>query len=193
MRRAIPRQQRPDVPPPPGPRRKLRAGRLEANRRLRRYLAWVAGTRRTENAAAPKRATAASPSFPGAWRLALSLHLTLAVALPVAVKIVTWNINSLNMRLGRLVDWLKANDPDVVCLQEMKLEDGRFPHDEAGKDLFVVGLPATRIPQEFFGGDRLSVRHVEADDSAAAWLAAGSFWLRVRSQLLRNSGSNPSS
>ncbi len=43
------------------------------------------------------------------------------------MKLVTWNVNSLNVRLPRLVDWLGANAPDVVCLQETKLEDAKFP------------------------------------------------------------------
>ncbi|MGE5669151.1 MAG: endonuclease/exonuclease/phosphatase family protein, partial [Betaproteobacteria bacterium] len=34
------------------------------------------------------------------------------------MKLVTWNVNSLNVRLPRLVEWLGANAPDVVCLQE---------------------------------------------------------------------------
>ena len=43
------------------------------------------------------------------------------------MKLVTWNVNSLNVRLPRLIDWLRANAPDVVCLQETKLEDAKFP------------------------------------------------------------------
>jgi exodeoxyribonuclease III len=46
-----------------------------------------------------------------------------------AMKIATWNINSLNMRLERLREWLRANAPDVACLQETKLEDAKFPAD----------------------------------------------------------------
>lgn len=43
------------------------------------------------------------------------------------VKIVSWNINSLRKRLGRLTDWLEATAPDVVCLQETKCTDEQFP------------------------------------------------------------------
>ena len=43
------------------------------------------------------------------------------------MKLASWNINSLNLRLQRLVDWLGANAPDVVCLQETKVEDAKFP------------------------------------------------------------------
>jgi exodeoxyribonuclease-3 len=44
-----------------------------------------------------------------------------------AMKLASWNVNSLNVRLPRLLDWLAANGPDVVCLQETKIEDAKFP------------------------------------------------------------------
>jgi exodeoxyribonuclease-3 len=43
------------------------------------------------------------------------------------MRIATWNVNSLKVRLPHLLDWLAARAPDVVCLQELKLEDARFP------------------------------------------------------------------
>ncbi|MDA8384594.1 MAG: exodeoxyribonuclease III [Betaproteobacteria bacterium] len=43
------------------------------------------------------------------------------------MKIATWNVNSLAVRLPHLLDWLAMAAPDVVCLQETKLEDARFP------------------------------------------------------------------
>jgi exodeoxyribonuclease-3 len=43
------------------------------------------------------------------------------------MKIATWNVNSLKVRLPHLLDWLAASSPDVVCLQELKLEDSNFP------------------------------------------------------------------
>jgi exodeoxyribonuclease-3 len=45
------------------------------------------------------------------------------------MKIATWNINSLNVRLSQVIDWLAANPVDVLCLQELKLTDDKFPHD----------------------------------------------------------------
>lgn len=45
------------------------------------------------------------------------------------MKLATWNVNSLKVRLSQLVDWLKLRDPDVVCLQETKLEDVAFPRE----------------------------------------------------------------
>jgi exodeoxyribonuclease-3 len=43
------------------------------------------------------------------------------------VRIATFNINNVNKRLANLVDWLSAERPDVVCLQELKAEQNAFP------------------------------------------------------------------
>jgi exodeoxyribonuclease III len=43
------------------------------------------------------------------------------------VRVATWNVNSLNARLARVVSWLEANRPDVLLLQETKLKDDAFP------------------------------------------------------------------
>ncbi len=43
------------------------------------------------------------------------------------MKIASWNVNSLNVRLPHLEQWLRESQPDVVGLQETKLEDERFP------------------------------------------------------------------
>lgn len=43
------------------------------------------------------------------------------------MRVATWNVNSLRVRLPHLLDWLAAARPDVVCLQETKTEDANFP------------------------------------------------------------------
>ena len=43
------------------------------------------------------------------------------------MKIATFNINNVNRRLPNLVEWLEIEQPDVVCLQELKAEDRAFP------------------------------------------------------------------
>lgn len=43
------------------------------------------------------------------------------------LRIATWNVNSLRVRLETLVPWLAQDGPDVVCLQETKVTDDRFP------------------------------------------------------------------
>ena len=45
------------------------------------------------------------------------------------MRIVTWNVNSLNVRLERVLEWIDLLQPDVLCLQETKLGNEDFPHD----------------------------------------------------------------
>lgn len=44
------------------------------------------------------------------------------------MKLATWNVNSLKVRLPQVMDWLTAHPVDVLCLQEIKLPDEQFPH-----------------------------------------------------------------
>lgn len=46
------------------------------------------------------------------------------------MKLATWNVNSLKVRLPHVLDWLAAAQPDVLCLQETKQQDGDFPQAE---------------------------------------------------------------
>jgi exodeoxyribonuclease-3 len=46
------------------------------------------------------------------------------------VRIATWNVNSLAKRMPRVVDWLGTVRPDVLCMQETKVSDAAFTHDE---------------------------------------------------------------
>jgi exodeoxyribonuclease III len=43
------------------------------------------------------------------------------------VRLVTWNVNSLKVRMPRIEEWLAACQPDIVCMQETKLADTAFP------------------------------------------------------------------
>ncbi len=43
------------------------------------------------------------------------------------MKLAAWNVNSLNVRLPHVLDWLRTQQPDALCLQELKLEDAKFP------------------------------------------------------------------
>jgi exodeoxyribonuclease-3 len=58
------------------------------------------------------------------------------------MKIATWNVNSLTARLQHVLDWLIANPVDVLCLQELKMSDDKFPLDvlkSAGYEAAVFG------------------------------------------------------
>jgi exodeoxyribonuclease-3 len=64
------------------------------------------------------------------------------------VKLATWNVNSLKVRLPHLTDWLQAAQPDVVCLQEIKLEDAKFPIEA----LTAAGYLAAFSGQKTYNG-----------------------------------------
>jgi len=58
------------------------------------------------------------------------------------MNIATWNVNSLAVRLQHVLDWLSANPVDVLCLQELKMSDEKFPLDAlraAGYESAVFG------------------------------------------------------
>lgn len=46
------------------------------------------------------------------------------------IKIATWNVNSLRVRLSQVLDWISSNQPDILALQETKLLDENFPLTE---------------------------------------------------------------
>jgi exodeoxyribonuclease III len=59
------------------------------------------------------------------------------------MKIATWNINSVRRRLPLVIQWLTSNRPDVLCLQETKVQDNEFPADafrEAGYHAAFRGM-----------------------------------------------------
>src|SRR5438128_11870522 len=47
----------------------------------------------------------------------------------MAIRIATWNVNSIKSRLENTVTWLKERQPDIVCLQETKCVDEGFPRE----------------------------------------------------------------
>ena len=60
------------------------------------------------------------------------------------MRIATWNVNSLKVRLDHLLGWLQENPIDIVCLQETKLIDEKFPVDAlraAGYEAIYSGQP----------------------------------------------------
>ncbi len=70
------------------------------------------------------------------------------------MKIATWNVNSLKVRLPHVLDWLAANQPDVLCLQETKTEDAQFPLQE----LQEAGYQAAFAGQKTYNGVALLSR-----------------------------------
>ena len=46
----------------------------------------------------------------------------------MALRIATWNVNSVRTRLDQVGAWLRSEGPEVLCLQETKVADDLFPH-----------------------------------------------------------------
>jgi exodeoxyribonuclease III len=64
------------------------------------------------------------------------------------LKIATWNVNSLRVRLPQVLDWLKSNQPDILALQETKLIDDEFPRAEFQK----IGYQSVHAGQKTYNG-----------------------------------------
>jgi len=75
------------------------------------------------------------------------------------MKIATWNVNSLKVRLPHLLQWLAANPIDVLCLQETKLTDDKFPVAEIN----AAGYEVVFSGQKTYNGVAILSRHPIAD------------------------------
>jgi len=70
------------------------------------------------------------------------------------MKLVSWNVNSLKVRLPQLLDFLAMRAPDVVCVQETKLTDENFPFEA----LEAAGFQAVHTGQKTYNGVALLAR-----------------------------------
>ena len=75
------------------------------------------------------------------------------------MKIASWNVNSLKVRLPHLRDWLASALPDVVALQETKTEDAKFPADE----IAALGYQCVFSGQKTYNGVALLAREKPRD------------------------------
>ncbi len=87
------------------------------------------------------------------------------------LRICTWNINSVRLRLPLLSELIAALDPDVICLQETKCPDEFFPHEA----LALLGYPhrANWGMKGYNGVAILSRRPFVLRDDAPNWCARG--------------------
>jgi len=72
----------------------------------------------------------------------------------VTLSVATWNVNSLKVRLPHLLDWLRQHATDVVCLQETKLTDDKFPAEE----LQAAGYRSVFAGQKTYNGVAILLR-----------------------------------
>lgn len=71
------------------------------------------------------------------------------------MKLATWNVNSLRVRLPHLLDWLKTAQPDVVGLQELKCTDEQLPRAE----IEAAGYQCVSNGQKTYNGVAIIARH----------------------------------
>lgn len=94
------------------------------------------------------------------------------------MKIATFNVNGITARLPRLLEWLAAARPDVVCLQEIKIETGRFPEQairDAGYHMLVhgqKGFNGVAILSRAEAVEQHRVLPGDADDVQSRWIEA---------------------
>jgi exodeoxyribonuclease-3 len=114
------------------------------------------------------------------------------------VRIATYNVNGVNGRLPRLLEWLGETAPDIVCLQELKTDDTRFPagaladagygaiwHGQRahhGVAILARGQPPGEIRRGLPG---------DPEDREARYLEAAVFGIVVASVYLPNGNPQP--
>ena len=108
------------------------------------------------------------------------------------MRIATWNVNSIRARQDRLLAWLAKQAPDVLCLQETKVEDAGFPFEA----LRSAGYYAVVHGQRTYNGVAILAREEPrevvaglgdgADDAQARLLSARVAGLRVLSVYVPN-------
>jgi exodeoxyribonuclease-3 len=114
------------------------------------------------------------------------------------VKIATFNINNVNKRLDGLLDWLAEAEPDVVCLQELKAEQGAFP----AEPLAQMGYNAVWRGERSWNGVAILARGAEPvltrsslpgdpNDKQARYIEAAVNGVLVASLYLPNGNPNP--
>jgi exodeoxyribonuclease-3 len=77
------------------------------------------------------------------------------------MKLASWNVNSLKVRLPQALDWLARHQPDALCVQETKLEDHNFPVAE----LQAAGYEASFSGQKTYNGVAILSRAPQNDVS----------------------------
>jgi exodeoxyribonuclease-3 len=114
------------------------------------------------------------------------------------VKIVSYNVNGIKARLPRLIEYLQEEQPDVVCLQELKSSDETFPD----ADVRAAGYGAVWHGQKGFNGVAVLARGVdpverqrglegEPEDEHSRYLECEVFGLTIASIYLPNGNPQP--
>ena len=114
------------------------------------------------------------------------------------MKIATYNVNGINSRLPRLIEWLGSSKPDVACLQELKTGGETFPIDA----IRAAGYDAVWVGQKSFNGvailakgllpiERVRVLPGDVDDTHSRYVEAEIEGVIVASIYLPNGNPQP--
>ena len=79
------------------------------------------------------------------------------------MKLATWNVNSLKVRLPQVLDWAGRHRPDVLCLQETKLQNEQFPAVE----IRAAGYEPLANGQKTYNGVAILTRAAAGDEATA--------------------------
>ena len=79
------------------------------------------------------------------------------------MKLATWNVNSLKVRLPQVIEWAGRHRPDVLCLQETKLQNDRFPAIE----IRAAGYEPLANGQKTYNGVAILTRAAAGDEATA--------------------------
>ena len=82
------------------------------------------------------------------------------------MKIASWNVNSLKVRLPQVLQWLESEKPDIIGLQETKLTDELFPRDE----IETAGYRVLFSGQKTYNGVAIAAR-IKPDGNLSQWFS----------------------
>jgi exodeoxyribonuclease-3 len=108
------------------------------------------------------------------------------------MKIATWNVNSINIRLEQVLNWLAKTGTDVLCLQETKCVDEKFPFEEfaaAGYQTAFTGEKSyngVAIVSKYEIRDVQKNFHDDADDAPKRLIAATIEGIRIVNTYIPN-------
>src|SRR5258708_22008070 len=114
------------------------------------------------------------------------------------MKVATYNVNGIRSRLSNLREWLQREQPDIVCLQELKATDDAFP----ALDIRAAGYRAIWHGQKAWNGVAILARDANpvetqrglpegTDDTHSRYIEATVRGIRVASLYLPNGNPQP--
>ena len=132
------------------PRRIDDSAAEEISRRARHGAAVLPQSARRPRIQRPRSSACARSAAGNATRAAISIEVghgdscafEWRFCYPAGMRIATWNVNSVRLRLPHLLSYLEEVSPDVLCLQEIKCQDEQFPRlevESAGYNCAVHG------------------------------------------------------